>query len=110
MKKSISNLKAKIFKGLLGLAMVFTASSTFAQGDVVGGIEQATSSLTGTFDSVANLILVIGGVVGLAGAIRVYIKWQNGDQDVQKHLIGWLGASIFLLAVGAILKSLYGIA
>jgi len=110
MKNQISKSTTNLTKSVLAVVLSTVATSVFAQGDVNAGIEMASSSLTGTFDSVSNLILIIGGVVGLAGAIRVYIKWQNGDQDVQKHLIGWLGASIFLLAVGAVLKALYGIA
>jgi len=48
------------------------------------GIDQATSEVSSYIDPVANLIIAIGAVVGLIGGVRVYIKWQSGDQDTQK--------------------------
>jgi hypothetical protein len=39
----------------------------------------------------------------------VFIKWNNGDQDVQKELIGWAGSCIFLLLTGVTLKLFFGI-
>ena len=51
----------------------------------------------------------IGGVVGLVGGIRVYQKWNGGERDIQKEIVGWAGSCIFLLLVGTALKTFYGI-
>ena len=52
----------------------------------VTGINSATSSLKTYVDPVTNVALVIGGIVGIVGAIRVYSKWNSGDQDLrQRH-------------------------
>lgn len=56
---------------------------------------------------VENIIYSIAGIVGLIGAIRVYIKWQNGDQDVQKALVGWAGALIFLVVSGIAVRAFF---
>ena len=52
------------------------------------GIDQATTEVSSYVDPVANLIIAIGAVVGLIGGVRVYIKWQSGDQDTQKAIMG----------------------
>ncbi|WP_368336427.1 DUF4134 domain-containing protein [Parabacteroides merdae] len=70
-------------------------------------IDSATTQVEGTFESIANLCLVVGAIVGLVGGVQIYIKWNNGDQDVTKRIIGWGGACLFLVATGSILKVLF---
>lgn len=71
------------------------------------GIDQATTEVKSYIDPVSNLIIAIGAVVGLIGGIRVYIKWQSGDQDTQKSLMGWFGACLFLVLVGVVIKAFF---
>lgn len=88
------------------LALLAVTSVANAQLGV--GIDGAASQVKGIFSNVSNLVLMIGGVVGLVGGIRVYTKWQSGDTDVQTSVVGWLGACVFLLLSGAVLKTMYG--
>jgi phage-related minor tail protein len=71
------------------------------------GIDQATTEVNSYVDPVANLIIAIGAVVGLIGGVRVYIKWQSGDQDTQKAIMGWFGACLFLILVGVVIRSFF---
>ncbi len=71
------------------------------------GIDQATSEVSSYIDPIANLIIAIGAVVGLIGGVRVYIKWQSGDQDTQKAIMGWFGACLFLILVGVVIKAFF---
>jgi hypothetical protein len=80
-----------------------------AHAQIGPAIDGAASSIKSIFSNVSNLILMIGAVTGLAGGIRVYVKWQNGDQDLNKHIIGWTGSCIFLLLSGTILKLFFGV-
>ena len=82
--------------------------STFAQGGTVG-IDAATSSLTSYVDPISMLILAIGAVVGLIGGIRVYIKWNSGDQDINKELMSWGGSCLFLVLVSVVIKAFFGV-
>ena len=84
------------------------AQSTFAQGGTVG-IDAATSSLTSYVDPISTLILAIGAVVGLIGGIRVYIKWNSGDQDINKELMSWGGSCLFLVLVSVVIKAFFGV-
>ncbi len=87
--------------------MTFAALSARAQG--VQGITAAESSLLTYVDPVASLCLVIGAVVGIIGGVRVYIKWNSGDQDINKELMGWGGSCLFMVLVSVIIKAFFGV-
>ena len=72
--------------------------------DINTGLTQAATTINGTYALVSRLCLAIGAIVGLAGGIRVYVKWNNGDHEIQKEIIGWAGACIFLLLTGTVLN------
>jgi len=91
---------------LLVLLLSCSISTLLAQS--AQGIDQATSEVQSYVDPIANLIIAIGAVVGLIGGIRVYIKWQSGDQDTQKALMGWFGACLFLILVGVVIRAFFG--
>ena len=73
------------------------------------GIDAASSELATYVDPVSNMILILGAIVGLVGGVRVFIKWNSGDQDVQKALMGWLGSCLFLVTVGIVIKAFFGV-
>ncbi len=73
------------------------------------GINAATSSLTSYVDPVSTLTLAIGAVVGIIGGVRVYIKWNSGDQDINKELMGWGGSCLFLVLVSVVIKAFFGV-
>ncbi len=88
------------------IALLFTGIyNSVAQSSA--GIDQATAEVSSYVDPVANLIIAIGAVVGLIGGVRVYIKWQSGDQDTQKAIMGWFGACLFLILVGVVIRAFF---
>ncbi len=112
MNKVISNLvsgarngaaatvqKAKAFvvnprMGMLSMMLLFVSVSTFAQ-DVDAGlaaIETSTESLKRYVPVVTNLCYAIAGIVAMIGAISVYVKMNNEEQDVKNILVlqNWL--------------------
>ncbi|MGN8056077.1 DUF4134 domain-containing protein [Pedobacter sp. 22163] len=102
---------AKKSKKLLSLAaLLFAAQSLSAQaGGGTTGINAATSSLTAYVDPVSTLTLAIGAVVGIIGGVRVYIKWNSGDQDINKEIMGWGGSCLFLVLVSVVIKAFFGV-
>lgn len=84
-----------------------TAHDSFSQGAI--GIDAASSELSTYIDPVGSLILIIGAIVGLIGGIRVYIKWNSGDQDVNKSIMGWFGSCLFIVTVGVVIKAFFGV-
>ncbi|WP_320167813.1 DUF4134 domain-containing protein [Mangrovibacterium marinum] len=100
--------KQAIFQRLAAFAVILLTSARYALAQSSAGIDQATAEVNSYVDPVSNLIIAIGAVVGLIGGVRVYIKWQSGDQDTQKAIMGWFGACLFLILVGVVIKSFFG--
>ncbi len=75
----------------------------------VTGLNTATTTLKTYVGPVTNITLVIGGIVGIVGAIRVYSKWNSGDQDINKELMGWGGSCVFLVVSALVIKAFFGL-
>jgi|TARA_R110002124_G_scaffold284557_3_gene461977 hypothetical protein len=99
----------KTTKKTIGSALLLALTSLSAKAQGVAGITAAESSLLTYVDPVASLCLVIGAVVGIIGGVRVYIKWNSGDQDINKELMGWGGSCLFLVLVSVIIKAFFGV-
>lgn len=100
----------KIFRQriiLVAAIMMAVVTNTFAQGNGLAGINEATSMVTGYFEPGTKLIYAIGAVVGLIGGIKVYGKFASGDPDTSKTAASWFGACIFLIVSATILRSFF---
>lgn len=97
-------MKRKIY---LLTAVLLTSLASFAQGNGIGGITEATNMVTSYFDPGTKLIYAIGAVVGLIGGIKVYNKFSSGDPDTGKTAASWFGACIFLIVAATILRSFF---
>lgn len=73
------------------------------------GFTQATSEVVRYFGLGITLMYAIGAVVGIVGAIKVYNKWNSGDQDTGKVAASWFGSCIFLVVVATVLKGFFGV-
>ena len=105
-KKQFKMKKAISKKALMGAMLLLASGTTFAQSN---GIDAAGSELSTYIDPIGNLIIVIGAIVGLIGGVRVFIKWNNGDQDTNKAIMSWFGSCIFLVLVGVIITAFFGV-
>ena len=83
------------------------ASSAFAQGNGLAGINDATNMVMSYFDPGTKLIYAIGAVIGLIGGIKVYNKFSSGDPDTSKIASSWFGACIFLIISATVLRSFF---
>lgn len=99
---------SKTKKLLMSAVLLAVTVPTFAQSGV-NGLNTATSTLKTYVDPVTNITLVIGGIVGIVGAIRVYSKWNSGDQDINKELMGWGGSCVFLVVSALVVKAFFGL-
>ena len=91
--------------GLLLLAAM--ASATSYAGDGVTAINSAQTSLSQYLTPVSNLCLAIGAVVGIVGGVRIYIKWNSGEREIQKEVVGWVGSCIFLILVSVVITAFF---
>jgi hypothetical protein len=104
----MKNFKLNVKRMLFSAAIMGGAiGNSYAQG--AAGINAGASELATYIDPIGNLIMIVGAIVGIIGGIRVYIKWNSGDQDVQKAIMGWFGSCIFLVVVGIIIRAFFGV-
>ena len=99
-------IKQKVF---LVVVFAFTQIQYLFAQSGVNGLNTATSTLKTYVDPAGNIALVIGGIVGIVGGIRVYSKWNSGDQDINKELMGWGGSCLFLVLSSLIVKAFFGL-
>ena len=75
----------------------------------VKAISTASDSIKTYLPVVVKLIYVIAGIVAVLGAISVYIKMNNEEQDVKKSIMMIVGACIFLIAAAQALPLFFGL-
>lgn len=86
------------------------AQKTFADAYDTG-IEQLSTTSKGLerwIDPVQKVCYAVAGIVAIVGAISVYIKMNNEEQDVKKSIMLIVGAVIFLLAAATALPAMLG--
>ncbi len=106
MKKFFQTLREKSLYLLL-----FSAGGAAAQtwGIEAGAnaLQSLTSDMQAYIDPVTTVVYVVAAVVGLVGALRVYVNWQNGKENVMANATGWLGACLFLLIANTVLRAMF---
>jgi len=93
---------------LFALATSLVNTIAWAQ-DGAAGIQEADSQVRSYFEPGTNLMYAIGAVLGLVGAVKVFQKWNAGDQDTGKVAAAWFGSCIFLVVVATVLQSFFGL-
>ena len=77
--------------------------------DANAGINEANAKVRSYFDAGTNLMYAVGAIVGLIGAVKVYQKWNSGDQDTGRVAAAWFGSCVFLVVVVTVIKSFFGV-
>lgn len=119
MKKNFSSsLFAKALEGCkkafisrvgLTLVMLCMVNFAFAQ-DLSSGVSaftDVTAQVKNYFPVICNLILVICGIVGAYGGFIVYSKFNQGEQDLSKSILLWLGGPVFMAAAILLIKTFF---
>lgn len=99
-------------KAFITLSFLLAASESFAQSsgnNLVGGITTATSNLTQLIAPLKSFFFVMAAITAFYGGVRVYTKFQNGDQDTNKAMGQWGFGFVFLLAMGFIISAFFGV-
>lgn len=108
-KGLVQRINGKVL-AVMGAALCISNLAIAQSTGFNAGITQAQTEIQGTFSTVSRLMMILGAVIGVVGAIRIYIKWNNGDQDVTKAIIAWAGAALFLVLSGTVLGLIFNVA
>lgn len=110
-ERSVASQRLQMLVCLLvcGTVSVFAQSSA---GDYTAGTDAlatVTEEIAKYVPIVVKLCYAIAGVVAVVGAISVYIKMNNEEQDVKKSIMMIVGACIFLVAAAQALPLFFGV-
>jgi type IV secretory pathway VirB2 component (pilin) len=105
----ISDSKKKF---LFAVALTFCVAGWYSSQDTSAGtaaLTQVTTDIQKYIPIVQKLVYAIAGVVAVIGAVSVYIKMNNEEQDVKKSIMMIIGACIFLVAAATALPAFFGL-
>lgn len=72
-------------------------------------MQQAQQNLSSSFFSAMDFALVLAGVLGIIGAVRIYHNWQMGRPRITEEVAAWFFAALFMALAGAFLRAVFGI-
>jgi hypothetical protein len=75
----------------------------------INEMQQAQQDLSASFFSAFDLSLVIAGLLGITGAVKIYHNWQMGRDRIDADVAAWFFAALFMVLAGAFLRALFGI-
>ena len=97
------------FQSLVLISLLVAMAASAQTGSGTAGITAATTEVKSYFAVGTTLMYAIGAIVGLVGAVKVYNKWNSGDNDTGKVAAAWFGSCIFLVVVATVLKGFFGV-
>jgi hypothetical protein len=93
---------------VLLLVLVNRVRAQTADGN--NGINQANTLIRSYFQTGTQLMYAIGALVGLVGAVRVFVLWNSGHrEEMNRAAAAWFGSCIFLVVVTLIIQSFFGL-
>lgn len=72
-------------------------------------MRQARQDLTSSFFSSLDASLVLAALFGIIGAVRIYHNLQMGKERMTGEVAAWFFAAIFIVLMGAFVRTLFGI-
>ncbi len=101
-------VKKKLSMTVVLMVLVCHVHGQTADGN--NGLNEANTLIRSYFSTGTQLMYAIGALVGLVGAIRVFVLWNSGHRDeVNRAAAGWFGSCVFLVVVALIIQSFFGI-
>jgi len=110
--RSRFKLPMKCLKIIATLLVISGSGNEFSLAQTPPGINefyQAGASMHSYYYSFSDLSLVLGGIVGMIGGLRVYINWQSGRHHIDAQVTGWFFSCLFLLLSGVFLRGVFGL-
>lgn len=70
-------------------------------------LQSLATGLESYIDPVTTVIYVIAAIIGLVGALKVYINMQQSKDNVMANTAAWFGACLFILVANTILRLMF---
>jgi hypothetical protein len=75
----------------------------------IAEMQQARQEVASSFFSALDCALVLGTILGITGALRIYHYWQMGRPGITEEISAWFFAAFFVVLMGAFLRAVFGI-
>ena len=75
----------------------------------ISEMQRAKQDLTASFFSTFDFAMATAGLLGLAGAVRIFYNLQMGHERIVDQLSAWFFAAMFIILAGAFLRALFGL-
>jgi hypothetical protein len=95
-------------KFFLSVCSCLLSAAAFAQPGIAE-MQQARQDLSSSFFSAFDCCMVLAGLFGLLGGLRIYHNWQMGKDRIDSAVAAWFFASFFMILSGPFLRALFGI-
>lgn len=112
----VKNSRAVRFCVLVAVCLTFNVATALRQSGGGAGYEAGKNAISQASEQIAQYVPIatklcyaIAGVVAIVGAISVYVKMNNEEQDVKKSIMMIIGACVFLIAAAQALPLFFGI-
>ncbi|MGJ7030890.1 DUF4134 family protein [Niabella hirudinis] len=56
---------------------------------------------------ISLVLLVCGAVVAIIGALRIYYKWSNGADYIEKDVMLWAGGLLMLVLIQFFVRAVF---
>lgn len=98
-----------LFLTLMGIASNFISVAQQPRGIEAGAsaLSDLTGGLQDYIDPITTVIYIVAVMLGLVGAFRVYVSWQQGKDNVMQTAAGWFGSCLFLLIANTVLRAMF---
>ena len=77
---------------------------------IVGGAYVFFTGISGTAEGLSIEIyqasLLLGIVITIVGVIKIYRKFQNGEEDIYEYMLKWFGSLLFLFSMGYLISAI----
>ncbi len=93
---------------MMCLLLVCCTVSIFADDPGATALSSAREKIVSYLPLVRQLCYALAAVVAIVGAISVYIKMNNEEQDVKKSIMMIVGACVFLVVAAETLPLFFG--
>ena len=60
------------------------------------------------YSDLSALILTIGGLIAIIGAVVIYRKWTMGNHHIENDLLLWGGGTVMLIILQVFIKVMFG--
>ena len=112
----VKNNRAVRLCAIVAVSLTFNVATALAQSGGGAGYEAGKNAISQASEQIAQYVPIatklcyaIAGVVAIVGAISVYVKMNNEEQDVKKSIMMIIGACVFLIAAAQALPLFFGI-